>query len=146
MSLRSNPYQAYTRTTAPRAPRTNPEHALQVTVKQYFVMCLPSDVEWSSTLNGVYLGPSQRSKMKASGLRPGPLDIFLIHNRRTYWLELKSDVGRLSEDQKRFISRLHPDSYAVCRTLDEVVTFLQRIGVKLRALPEAALIRRPATS
>jgi hypothetical protein len=97
---------------------------------------------WSSTLNGVYLGPKTRSLAKASGLRPGPFDLFLIHNRRTFWIELKIHPNKLTPEQATFARLLHPDSWAVCYSLDEVVAFLQRIGVKLRALPEAALIGR----
>lgn len=142
MSLRSNPYQAYTRTTAPRAPRSNPEHALQVTVCQYFRFCLPPEVLWSSTLNGVYLGPKTTNDAKAAGLRKGPFDMFLVFRQRTFWLELKVGKNTLTPEQIVFRDALHPDSWAVCYSLDEVVAFLQRIGVKLRAVPDQALIGR----
>lgn len=136
------PVYHFKRTTAPRAPRTNPEHALQVQVCQFFKFCLPPDIPWSSTLNGVYLGPKTRSLAKASGLRPGPLDIFFVFNHRTYWLELKIHPNKMTPDQIDFAGALHPDSWALCYSLDEVVAFLVRIGVKLRALPDAALVRR----
>ncbi len=136
------PIYHYRRTTAPRAPRTNPEHALQVQVAQYLRFCLPPEIEWTSSLAGAYLGPSQRSKMKASGLRPGWPDIQLCIRRRIHFIELKSDAGVLSVDQKRVLAALHPDAWRVCRNLDEVVRALVDWGVHLRALPDAALVRR----
>ena len=135
------PIYHYKRTSAPRAPRSNPEHALQVQVCQYFRYCLPPEVLWSSTLNGVYLGPKTRGMAKASGLRPGPFDLFLIYNRRTFWIELKIKPNKLTPEQIEFARALHPDSWAVCYSLDEVVEFLVKIGVKLRALPDQALLR-----
>lgn len=131
-----------------RKPRANPELALQVAVKQFLVMALPSDVEWTSSLAGVHLGPAQRAKMKASGLRPGWPDVQLCHNRRMFFIELKAPSGAvrrmperlgtlddpdLSEDQRRVLGALHPDAWAICRSVNEVADFLTRIGVVLRA-------------
>lgn len=136
------PVYHFKRTTAPRAPRTNPEHALQVQVCQYFKFCLPPEIMWSSTLNGVYLGPKTRGLAKASGLRPGPFDLFLIIRQRTYWIELKIRPNGLTDEQKTFRDALHPGSWAVCHSLDEVVDALVDWHVNLRALPDAALVHR----
>lgn len=141
---------AYRKGPSTKAPRTNPEHALQVAVKQFLVMCLPDGVEWTSSLSGAFLGPSQRAKMKASGLRPGFPDLVFIINRRTFWIELKAPLtvtprnpGRLgtlddpglSDDQKRVLGAMHPDAWAVCRSLDDVAAALTRWGVILRGRP-----------
>lgn len=127
-----------------RKTRAEPELALQVSVKQFLVMCLPDDVEWTSSLAGAHLGPSQRAKMKASGLRPGFPDFVFIIRRRAFWIELKapSDVVSdrrgtirdpdLSGDQARVLGALHPDSWAICRTVEDVVGALTRWGVTLR--------------
>lgn len=152
------PIYHFKRTTAPRAPRTNPEHALQLQLAQYLRFCLPPEIEWTSSLAGAYLGPSQRSKMKASGLRPGWPDIQLCIRRRVHFVELKAPLAAtprhperlgtlddpdLSEDQRRVLAALHPDAWCICRSIDEAVHALQGWGVKLRALPDAALVWRP---
>lgn len=115
-----------------RKPRSNPEHALQVSVKQFLILALPPQIEWTSSLAGAHLGPAQRSKMKASGLRPGFPDLVFIIRRRAYWIELKSDVGVLSADQRRVLDALHPESWAVCRSVDDVAAALTKWGVELR--------------
>lgn len=116
-----------------RTPRQNPELALQIAVARFLSLALPTDVEWTASLSGAHLGPAQRSKMKASGLRPGFPDLMMIFRRRTYYIELKAEKGVLSSDQKRVLAALHPDCWAVCRSLDEVVAALTRWGVPLRA-------------
>lgn len=130
-----------------KSTRQDPEHALQVSVKQFLVYCLPDDVEWTASLSGAFLGPSQRAKMKASGLRPGFPDICFVWNQRSLWIELKKpttnksprlgtlDDPDLSEDQRRVLSRMHPKAYAICRSLDDVAAFLVRSGIKLKAMP-----------
>jgi hypothetical protein len=122
------------RTGTPR--RSNPEHKLQVAVRQYLLVALPPTVEWTSSLAGAYLSPSQRMKAKAGGLRHGFPDLmFILPDRTVRFLELKTDTGRLSDDQRRVLSRLHPDHWAVVRSVDEAATALTRWGVRLRAHP-----------
>ena len=150
------PIYHYKRTSAPRAPRSTPEHALQVQVCQYFRYCLPRDSEWTSSLAGAHLGRKQRTTQKVAGLRPGWPDVQLCIRRRMHFLELKApltslprhperlgtlDDPGLSDDQRRVLGALHPDAWRIVRSLDEVVAALQGWGVTLRALPEAALLR-----
>ena len=116
----------------PRAPRANPEAALQVQVARFLMLTLPPEVEWTSSLAGAHLGVSQRSKMKAQGLRPGFPDLMFIIRRRTHFIELKADGGRLSPDQIRVHAAIHPDAIAVCRSVVEVRVALVRWGVALR--------------
>jgi hypothetical protein len=130
-----------------RKPRANPEGALQVSVKQYLTVALPADVEWTSSLAGAYLGPSQRAAMNAQGLRPGWPDLQFIINRRTFYIELKAPVTvnsrtperygtlddpDLSDDQRRILGALHPQCWAICRSVEQVAAALTRFGVKLR--------------
>lgn len=126
-----------------QAPRQSPEHALQVAVCGYLAVALPSDVEWTASLSGVFLGPSQRSKAKSAGLRPGWPDLQFCINRRTFYIELKSPADHvsprhgtltdpdLSADQQRVLARLHHDCWAVCRSVEDVRDALTRFGVAL---------------
>jgi hypothetical protein len=115
-----------------KAPRANPEAALQVQVARFLMLTLPSDIEWTSSLAGAHLGVSQRSKMKAQGLRPGFPDLMFLIRRRTHFIELKAADGRLSPDQIRIHAAIHPDAIAVCRSVIEVRDALVRWGVELR--------------
>ena len=129
----------------PKAKRQNPELALQITVKRFLVMALPEDVEWTSSQAGVYLGPNQRAQASASGLRPGWPDLQFLINRRTYYIEMKAPTTNrsprlgtledpdLSSDQRRILGRMHPSSWAICRSLDEVSRTLTSWGVVLKA-------------
>ena len=119
-----------------RAPRNNPEHDLQVAVCQFLRFALPPDVEWSSSLSGAFLGPSQRSKMKASGLRPGVPDmVLIIPGKGAVWIELKSDVGVVSPDQKRWALAIGAQRWRLCRSVQDVYNALVSWGIEPRASP-----------
>lgn len=135
-----------------RKRRTNPEAALQVQIKQFLIYCLPPEIEWTSSLTGQNLTNRAAELSSAKGVRPGWPDMQFIINRRTYYIELKAPLtatprhpGRLgtlddpglSPDQRRVLSALHPASWAICRSVDEVAAFLTGAGVKLRAMPFA---------
>lgn len=130
-----------------RKPREEPELALQVSVKQFLVLTLPLEIEWTSSLAGAHLGPSQRSKMKAAGLRGGWPDLQFLIRRRAHFIELKAPIAvqsrnperygtlddpDLSDDQRRVLGAMHPDAWAICRSVDEVSSALERWGVRLR--------------
>ena len=122
----------------PRTPRANPEAQAQKSVKEFLVFCLPAEIQWSATLNGVRLTPQTLMKAKASGLRKGPLDIVLVWSGwhgHTKWVEMKSDVGRLTDEQKLWIAAVGPEHCAVCRTVDDVAAALTGWGVQLRTMP-----------
>lgn len=122
----------------PKAVRANPEAIAQKSVKEFLVFCLPPEVKWSATLNGVRLTPQTLAKAKASGLRKGPLDIVLVWSGwrgHSKWIEMKSDVGRLTVEQKEWIAAVGLEHCAVCRTVDDVAAALTGWGVTLRAMP-----------
>lgn len=115
--------------------RAQPELSLQIAVKRFLVLALPPAVEWTSSLAGAHLGHAQRAKAKASGLRPGWPDLQFLIDGQTKFIELKTDTGRLSDDQKRIHAAMAPGTVAVCRSLDEVAAALTGWGVRLRARP-----------
>lgn len=129
------PYRAYSRTTAPKQPRANPELALQIGVAKFLRLALLPGMLWSSTLNGAFLGPSQRSKMKASGMNPGPLDIVLVWRGwegRSRWIELKAGANSLTPDQRDWIEAVGAEFCAVCYSIDDVKAALERWGAPMR--------------
>lgn len=117
--------------------RANPEARLQISVKQYLNVCLPSDIQWTASLTGVNLPPASRARAKAMGVRRGWPDLqFLFPDGVTRYIELKTKVGTLTPEQRDFRDRCAEHGiFAVCRSLDEVAETLQRWGARLRAHP-----------
>ncbi|ABD72151.1 hypothetical protein Rfer_4465 (plasmid) [Rhodoferax ferrireducens T118] len=73
----------------------------------------------------------EAGKLKGMGTKPGVPD-FLLPRRHRQWaglaIELKSDTGRLSLDQKAWLDAFEQEGYltAVCRTLDEFTVAVMR--------------------
>ncbi len=73
--------------------------------------------------NGGARSKGEAGKLKAMGVKPGVPD-FLLPRSVGQWrglaIELKSDVGRLTLDQKLWLSGLSDEGYlvSVCRSLD----------------------------
>lgn len=126
----------------PKRRRKQPEANLQASVVQYLERALPPEagVWWSASMSGVRL-PSARAKARAKeqGLRRGMFDLCLIPLRgpnagETYWLELKSDEGSLTEEQERLMNVLFPAGRgAEARSIDQVCAALVAWGFPLRA-------------
>jgi hypothetical protein len=118
--------------------RANPEARLQISVKQYLTLCLPDGVWWTASLAGHgKMTPAARNKAKAMGLKPGWPDLqFLLPDGRVTFIELKSETGSLSPEQRAFRDAAAPHGiHAVCRSIDEVEATLRGWGVKLRNHP-----------
>ena len=76
--------------------------------------------------NGGDRHPAVAAKLKAEGVRPGVPDIVLPVPRGGFhglFIEMKSDKGRASHDQLKYISTLNRNGYyaMVCRGFDEAV-------------------------
>lgn len=73
----------------------------------------------------------ERMKLAAEGVDPGVPDIVVVlHEGRSGWIELKSESGTLTENQKRWrdllIERGH--QWALCRSLREIEDALREWG------------------
>lgn len=117
--------------------RDNPEARLQIAVKQYLGWCLPDDILWTASLTGVHLSMRARTKAKAMGIKRGFPDLqFLFADGVTRYIELKSDVGVLSAEQKAFRDRAAPKGiWALCRSVDEVADVLRGWGAAMKDHP-----------
>ena len=70
--------------------------------------------------NGGSRNPVEAANLKRQGVKPGVPDIFLPVARGRYhglYIEMKTDKGRLSDDQRDWLSALREQGYAayVCR-------------------------------
>ncbi len=119
-----------------RTRRAAPETRLQISVKQYLNLCLPSDVQWTASLTGVNLTIQAATRAKAMGVRRGWPDLtFLLPDGRTVYIEMKAGAS-LSPEQREFRDAATPHGiWAVCRSVDEVEAQLRAWGVRLRNHP-----------
>lgn len=128
----------------PRKPRrrnASPEADFQKTVTAYLERALPPDagVFWSATLNGVRVSLGVRATLREQGLRPGVFDFVFIplsgeDAGQSFWLELKSDSGRLTKEQGALMDALYPAGRgAQARTLEQVSAALVAWGFPIRA-------------
>lgn len=70
-------------------------------------------------------------RMKEMGYMKGIPDLFIPHANRFYhglFIEMKTEKGRLSHEQKEVIPRLESEGYkvAVCRSLDDFIGTVDR--------------------
>lgn len=119
----------------PKTTRETPEAHLQSAVVKFLNLALPSDIFWWPSFAGGRRSMRAQADAKAMGMRRGEPDLkFVLPDDRTVWIELKSDVGVLTVEQKAF-GRAHPKVFAVCRTVNDVAAALTGWGVTLRAMP-----------
>jgi hypothetical protein len=104
-----------------RAPRRKLEGQLQQRVAAMLRAYLPASVFWCASLSGVALSPQAASQAKAAGLNRGFPDLtFIFPDGGVYFVELKSEEGVLSEEQKRLQTVLGRKKMTVCRSWEEV--------------------------
>jgi hypothetical protein len=135
------PAHMTTRKRAPSTkPRQHPEQDLQMKVAAFFRKHIDrSAVPWTAIGHGVYFTRNQEEarrrgkKLKDMGVNPGWPDLHLIHNRRSCYIELKSEKGTLSEAQREVQTAitLAGGVWATCRSLDDVLNILEVWGVPI---------------
>lgn len=143
------PPETLAETRPPKRRRRNraPEANFQKTVATYLRMALPrsSGIWWSATLNGVRLSTeAARGKAKRAGLNPGLYDLIFIVLKpspglevgQTYHLELKSQTGSLTKEQRELMDALYPAGRgAKARNLDQVAAALVSWRFPIRCYP-----------
>lgn len=138
----SAPYRFAHLMPLPKPKRRDLEGPIQAAIVEFLDLNFPEDgdVFWSATLNGVRVPVSIRKRLKAQGLRPGLFDIILIplanHPRIgiAHSVEVKSDEGSLSKEQKALMKVLAPLGLgALARSVNDVQTYLLSQSFTLRA-------------
>jgi len=132
---------------------THPERDLQKSVVGMLRKIVPPDIPWTAVLHGVFLTHDKEQNMrrgkllKDMGLNPGWADIQFIWKQRLIAIELKAD-GRLSDAQKDMstLITLQGGVWKTCRSVEEVVDFLETLGMPLKKLmpAERAVLRAMA--
>lgn len=114
------------------------EDALAKQVADALAWLLPAEVEWSHVPNGGKRDAREGARLKGMGVKAGWPDLQFFWGQfpkdHFGFIELKSAKGTLSEEQREFRDRCLANfrSYAICRSLDEVIDTLVGWQVPLR--------------
>ena len=114
-----------------RAALPHSEHAFQVMVCDYLALALRPELYWSAIENGGRRNLSVAVRLKRAGLKRGTPDIYvMLPEGKIAWLELKAKGGSLSIEQRGFrdVCKRLGHHWAVAKTLDDVIAFLEKIG------------------
>lgn len=112
-----------------------PEDILQMQVVRALKILCP-DALFYHCPNGGSRHPREARKFKDMGVLPGVADLcFVLPGGGAGFIEMKADKGRQTPAQKAFQESATGKGalYAVCRSLDDVLTTLMGWGVKVRA-------------
>lgn len=132
----------------------SPPHASEVDIHTGVAALLDHvllpPAEWTTFPAGGYgLTPQASSRLMRMGLKPAWPDILIVHDRRCYGIELKTEVGRLSitrtvrnrrggprtiVGQREMHPRLNAAGMeiAVCRSIDDVMGWMILWGMPTR--------------
>lgn len=123
--------------------RPQPEQALQRQVAQFLAVALDGN-SWFSSMPLGGGGRLRGAILRGVGVKRGLPDVLVVNDGRTIWLELKSDKGRVSPEQRECHAALASarSSVSVVRSLDDAIEALQRAGVPLRAHLDAPPVTR----
>lgn len=123
-----------------RTVRRHDEDDLQEVVAQFLRLALPADVLFMAIPNGGFRIKKEMARLKRMGVLPGAADLFLVYRGLTYFLEMKTPDGVMSQVQREFQRRCKELGipYEVARSLDDVERVLRMWGVPLRATTAAA--------
>jgi hypothetical protein len=110
------------------AVRRRREQDIQRAVAAHLRARAHSNVYWFHPANGGARTAVEGAILKACGVRAGTPDLICIKAGRTFALELKADVGRLSKDQRLARDKLRQAGakVAVAVGLDDAIAQLER--------------------
>lgn len=118
-----------------------PEDIIQKNICSFLDKALPKDAWYFSCPNGSVLAgnPKQRgmqmNKLKATGLKPGAPDLFVLVRGVLFGFEVKTDTGRLAASQKDVCDKIISAGgiWALVRSIGDVERCLVDNGVTLHA-------------
>jgi hypothetical protein len=117
----------------------NPEFRLHCAALKYLRLVCPDCIVYHVP-NGEHRSKETGRKLKAAGVMPGVFDLVMIApDGRHFYLEAKSQTGRLSPEQQWFQGELilRAIPYVIFRNLADIETFVHQNRIPNR-LAQAA--------
>ena len=107
-----------------------PEQSLQIACVKWFRLQYPNS-RICAIPNSAKRGVVEGAMFKAQGVSAGYPDLQILHNGKVYFIEMKSDKGRLSDSQKEWQTWLTENGFEhyVCNSFDsfkEIVDLILR--------------------
>jgi len=104
------------------------EDLTQIQVIEYIKQC--TSLPYFHIANQRQTSPAQGAKLKRMGVVAGVADLFLPRSNginHGLFIELKSPGGKVSEEQRKFISRMILEGYAahVCYSSEEAIQLIK---------------------
>ena len=112
------------------------EHTIQSRLIDHLRFALRPEIEIIAIPNGGKRPRRTAIMLKAEGLRPGATDLVLaLPAGKAGWLEMKTDVGRLEDNQEDFRDRLLAlgHLWAMARSVKEALIILTKWDALLPA-------------
>ena len=99
------------------------EHKIQCAIIQYLRL---SKVFCFAIPNGGKRDKREGARLKSEGVLPGVADIEMWSNNKTYFIEVKTEKGRQTTEQKDFerICVAHGHEYKIWRSIDSAIRFV----------------------
>lgn len=109
------------------------ELELHKSIAGYLDAVLTNDAWWSTIGHGGG-GKTRGAILKGMGLKPGVPDILILSNSTAFWIELKTETGRLSPSQIECHADLADAGFrvATCRSIDDVRNTLRGWNIPIR--------------
>jgi len=121
----------------------NPEARLQIVVVNALCLALPPDAVLWATLAERHVSAETGAFLNRMGRMAGLPDLMVLYRSRLIGIELKTETSKIYGTKRTRQSKTQREAqkaleaagatYAVCRTLDEVLDFVQSHQIPLRA-------------
>lgn len=123
--------------TKTRKKRARPEQDFQRELVRAFGYLLTPATFWFAVPNGGWRSSVEAAIFKGQGVKAGVPDIILIHAGRALGLELKSQIGRLSPEQRDVHDQMRGagSRVEIARNISQALDHLRSFGIPLRDLP-----------
>jgi hypothetical protein len=107
--------------------RQRPEDSIQRAIVQHYCVRAAPGVFMFAVPNGGWRSPGEGAILKATGTVAGIPDTCWIKDGRAYFLELKAEGGKLSENQERVLIKLREAGAMAthCHGLDQALRILE---------------------
>ena len=114
--------------------RANPEQQLHRAVTHFLRVAVPERVVWFHVPMGGARSKTEAAIFKGLGAKAGVPDLCFVHDGAVFFIELKTQKGRLSKAQRDMIERLRmagAQTY-VCRDVPSVARVLRSQGIDVK--------------